>query len=58
VEATVEKPFVREGLLRRKRVLEREEIQAQIQKIQALLDKECADFKDEFIGAAIIVLKT
>lgn len=56
-EATVDKPFVREGFFRRKRVLEREEIQAQIKTIQDQLDKECADFKDEFIGAAIIVLK-
>ena len=58
VDATVEKPFICEGLFRRKRVLDRKEIKAQIQTIQAQLDKECEDFKDEFIGAAIIVLKT
>lgn len=57
-DVTVDKPFVREGLFRRKRVLERKEIQAQIQTIQEQLDKECEDFKDEFIGAAIIVIKT
>ena len=30
VDATVDRPFVREGLFRRKRVLDRKEIQAQI----------------------------
>lgn len=47
--------MIREGFFKTIKYLDRAQIEEDLAKTRQELDKECADYKDEFIGAAVVV---